>query len=55
MYAIAIIIIGLVVLAIFLLYAFGVFGHGKALLGQWFSFGNAKSTNASRIAGTLSG
>ena len=50
MYIIAVIVIGLVVLAVFLLYSFGVFGHGKNLLNIWESYGNQTAKNASRQA-----
>ena len=54
MYVIAIIIIGLIVLAVFLLYSFGVFGHGKSLLNIWQNYGKQKATNASQEASAVS-
>ncbi len=54
MYVIAIIIIGLIVLAVFLLYSFGVFGHGKHLLNIWKNYGNNTAKNASDIASQVS-
>ena len=53
-YVIAIIVIGLIVLAVFLLYSFGVFGHGKNLLNIWGSYGNKTAYNASQQAAQAS-
>ena len=53
MYAIVVIIIGLVVLAVFVLYAFGIFGSTKGLFSQWFSFGSSKSSAAQSAAGQM--
>ena len=53
-YVIAIIVIGLIVLAVFLLYSFGVFGHGKSLLNIWANYGNQTASNASQQAAQAS-
>ena len=50
MYVIAIIVIGLIVLVVFLLYSFGVWGHGKGLLNTWTKYGNQTAVNASKKA-----
>ncbi len=55
MYAIAVIIIGLIVLAVFLLYSFGVFSDTHNIFTKWFGYGTSKSQEASQTAGSIAG
>jgi len=47
-YAIAIVIIGVIAVALILLYVFGVFGEGKALSLSFFHTGGNVTENASQ-------